>query len=261
MRRPVRLLTKVAFVLALAGIILVLVGQVRRISDQTTCRNNLRQLGLGLQLYHSTNAKFPAATVRNPVLAPDRRLSWLFEIDPFVIARMDPTWTQHEHEAWDSDGNLRLQRGRIPWYECPRRTEKSRPDGLGFTSYVGATGVGVDAAVLPKNDRQTGVFGYERQISMHEITDGASGTVIVIETDWDTGPWVAGGPPTVRGLDLDTPPYVGRDRPFGGLHRGGVMTVMADGSVHLVRKSVSPDVLEALFTIAGGDVHDSPWDD
>jgi hypothetical protein len=126
---------------------------------------------------------------------------------------------------------------------------------------VGATGLGVDAATLPKSDQRAGVFGYDRRTAQGDITDGAGATIMAIETDVETGPWVAGGPATARGLDPGTQPYVGSERPFGGLHRGGVMAVMADGSVHFVRKSVSPDFFEALFTIAGGDAHDSPWDD
>jgi hypothetical protein len=39
------------------------------------------------------------------------------------------------------------------------------------------------------------------------------------------------------------------------------MAVMADGSVRFVRDSVNSEVLEALFTIAGGDTTGSPWDE
>jgi len=261
MRRPARLLTKAVFVLALAGIILVFIGQVRRIGDRTTCRNNLRQLGLALHNYHDYDGVFPAATLRNPDLPPERRLSWLFEIGPFVESVMDAKWNEHQHEPWDSDGNLKFRRYWSRLHVCPRAAETPQPHDITQSSYVGATGVGKDAAELPKKDSRTGVFGYERRTAFADIKDGTEFTIMVIETDWEPGPWLAGGPPTARGLDPDTQPYVGWDRPFGGLHRGGVMVVMADGSVHFVRKSVSPDVLEALFTIAGGDAHDSPWDD
>ena len=135
------------------------------------------------------------------------------------------------------------------------------PMGLALRVTSGATGVGADAAELLKPEGRAGVFGYDRQTSRHDITDGLSKTLMVIETDRETGPWVAGGPPTARGLDQGSRPYVGRERPFGGLHRRGVMAVMADGTVRFIRDSVSPDVLEALFTIAGGDAHDSPWGD
>jgi Protein of unknown function (DUF1559) len=261
MRRRVVFISTVVVGGLAAGLFVVGISEIRQDADRTKCRHNLKMLGFGLINFHEVNGSFPTAAVRNPDLAPERRLSWLFEIDPFVHARMDPTWSQHQHEAWDSEGNLRLQRGRMPWYECPRRTEKSREDGLGFASYVGATGLGVDAGMLPKSDERAGVFGYGRQTAQREITDGTGVTIMAIETDFETGPWVAGGRPTARGLDNGTQPYLGRHRPFGGMHRDGVMAVMADGSVHFIHESISPQILEALFTIARGDDHDSPWND
>jgi Protein of unknown function (DUF1559) len=261
MRRPVLLFTKLLLALAATGLIVVLIGQVRGAADRTACRNNLRQLGLALHNYHDYDGAFPAATLRNPNLAPEQRLSWLFEIGPFVESVMNANWNKHQHEPWDSEGNLKLRRYWSRLHRCPRAKDTVQPHDTGQTSYVAATGVGSDAAELPKKHARAGIFGYDRRTALAEITDGTAATVMVIETDWEPGPWLAGGPPTARGLDPATQPYVGRDRPFGGLHRGGVMTAMADGSVHLVRKSVSPDVLEALFTIAGGDAHDSPWED
>ena len=261
MRRPILLLTKVLLALAAIGLIVVLIVQVRLTAERTACRNNLRQLGLALHNYHDYDGAFPAATLRNPDLPPDRRLSWLFEIGPFVESVMDANWNKHQHEPWDSDGNLKLRRYWTQLHVCPRAIETPQPHEIRQTSYVGATGVGRDAAELPKNDSRAGIFGYERRTAIAEIADGTGSTIMDIETDWEPGPWLAGGAPTARGLDPDNQPYVGRERPFGGLHQGGVMAVMADWSVHFVRKSVSPGVLEALFTIAGGDAHDSPWDD
>jgi len=261
MRRPVLLLTKVLLALAAIGLIVVLIVQVRLTADRTACRNNLWQLGLTLHNYHDVEGTFPAATLSNPDLPPGRRLSWLFEIGPFVESVIDPDWNKHQHEPWDSDGNLKFRRYWPRLHVCPRAIETPQPYDVRQSSYVGATGVGRDAAELPKKDSRAGIFGYERWTAIAEIKDGAGTTIMVIETDSEPGPWLAGGPATARGLDPDNQPYVGRERPFGGLHRGGLMAVMADGSTHLVRKSVSPEVLEAMFTIAGGDDHDSPWDD
>ncbi len=74
--------------------------------------------------------------------------------------------------------------------------------------------------------------------------------MMVIETAKDNGPWAAGGPSTVRGLD-PTQPYIGSGRQFGGLHSGGAMAAFADGSVRLSSDRISPATFEALATIAG----------
>ena len=87
-----------------------------------------------------------------------------------------------------------------------------------------------------------------------------SNTLLLAETGLANGPWTAGGPATVRGLDQGRQPYIGRGRQFGGLHRGGVMVAMADGSVRFLSESIDPKVFEALSTVAGGESLPTQWD-
>ncbi|HEV3167638.1 MAG TPA: DUF1559 domain-containing protein [Isosphaeraceae bacterium] len=104
------------------------------------------------------------------------------------------------------------------------------------------------------------MFGYDRSTQLSEITDGTASTMSVIETT-SGGPWTAGGPSTIRGLDPSRKPYIGPGRPFSSPHRGGVNVLFADGSVHFIRQSVNPQVFEAMATIAGGEVLTlNPWD-
>lgn len=259
MRRPLRVLSWVLLACLCFGLCVGGVANLRAAAARQRCNNNLRQIGLALQNYHDTMSEFPPGTHRVPDLPPDRRLSWLFEIDPFVHARMDPTWNQHQDEPWDSDGNMRLQRGRMPWYECPPRPSSVPMTELGYTSYVGAAGVGGDAPGLPKSDPRAGAFGYDRRVALGDIKDGPAQTIMVIETGTALGPWVAGGRATIRALERDVAPYLGRGRPFGGLHRGGVMVAMADGSVHFVMDSAAAEVLEAAVTIAAGEAPEIPF--
>ena len=76
---------------------------------------------------------------------------------------------------------------------------------------------------------------------------------MVTETAAHNGPWVAGGPASVRGLEQGGTPYMGRNGQFGTTHRRGIMCLFADGSVRFLRSSISPEAFEALATIAGGD--------
>ena len=85
----------------------------------------------------------------------------------------------------------------------------------------------------------------------HPGMDDCSTTLMAIETTVENGPWMAGGPPTVRGLNQAEQPYLGKGRQFGGSHRGGCMAVFADGSVRLIKDSIKPSTFEALVTIAG----------
>src|SRR5258705_490802 len=88
--------------------------------------------------------------------------------------------------------------------------------------YPGIAGVGRDSPTLRREHPGAGVLGYDRQTGREDITDGAANTMMVAETELAIGPWIAGGPATVRGLDPDRKPYVGKGQQFGGRHSGGV---------------------------------------
>jgi prepilin-type processing-associated H-X9-DG protein len=130
----------------------------------------------------------------------------------------------------------------------------------GWTWYVGVAGVGRDAPALPGGHPRAGVFGYDRQTRVADITDGVATTVMLAETSSANGPWTTGGPATVRGLDPGRQPYIGRNRQFGGTHRGGVIVAFADGSVRFLSESIDRKVFEALATIAGGESLPWGWD-
>jgi prepilin-type processing-associated H-X9-DG protein len=230
------------------------------------CRSNLLQLFLGLQNYISAEGSYPPATVPSESLPPDRRLSWLTVIYAFLEQFF---WLLNQSEAWDSEANLVTRGcgtdgqpctlGRVDVFCCPAAPGSSDEHMPGWTWYVGIAGVGTDAATLPEGHPRAGIFGYDRRTPPSAIKDGAATTLLIVETGLDNGPWTAGGPATVRGLDPDRQPYLGADRQFGGLHRQGAMVLMADGSVRLIRETTEPRVFEALATIAGGEALPAEW--
>jgi hypothetical protein len=113
-------------------------------------------------------------------------------------------------------------------------------------------GVGVDAATWPLVHPDVGVFGYDRVLQPHDIKDGQGSTLAFIETARESGPWTAGGSATVRGLDADVQPYLGRDGQFTAFHRG-VNAAFLDGTVRNLSTQINPRVLKSLATIAGGE--------
>jgi hypothetical protein len=253
MRRWVNVGIFVLVAVIAGALLLRMVGSIRHEANLSTCRNNLRQTELGLHNYLSAYGSYPAATMTNPELPPERRLNWLFELDPFVHARMDPEWIAYRMEPWDSENNLRLARQRMRVFACPEAPTDVQESALAITSYVGAAGVGTHAAALPKDDPRCGVFGNDRRVKITEITDGLETTILIIETGLNNGPWIAGGQPTTRGYDLAGQPPIGHGRQFGGNHRGVALVALADGSVRALHELINPAVLQALFSIAGGD--------
>ena len=64
-----------------------------------------------------------------------------------------------------------------------------------------------------------------------------------------SGPWTAGGPPTVRGIDMDQRPLLGVGGQLGGLHPGGFNALFVDGSVRFLNEIIDPAVLSSMMTI------------
>jgi prepilin-type processing-associated H-X9-DG protein len=252
-RRRADLLVGLLILVVLAGMLIPAVMRVRDAAARSQCRNNLKQIGLALQNYHNVFNSFPAATMPTEGLPPEKRLSWLYELDPFIHARMDPTWGMNRNKPWDIEENFRITRGPMPIYLCPWNPNREDAAGFGLTHYVGVSGVGTDAARLPKDNPAAGLFGYDRTTKRSEIKDGDSSTLAAIETARDNGPWAAGGPATVRGLDPNRRPYLGTEAQFGGLHGGTTAALFADGSVRFLQNSIDPRIFEALATIAGGE--------
>jgi prepilin-type processing-associated H-X9-DG protein len=237
--------------IALTAILLALVlnsggtycGESARRSQ---CVNNLRQLGLAILSYESTNGVLPIGTVPDPDMPLDCRFGWNYLIAPELGLR-GPFADGDLSQPCD-DPALDPLRSHPPGTEsCPSIRQNTS------ANYVGIAGLGIDSAAFPKSDRRAGIFGDHRTVTLAEIEDGTSQTLMVVESSQKAGPWFAGGRNTVRGLDPSKPPYIGQGGQFGGIHSRGANVLMADGSVKFVKESIDPKVLEAMSTINGGE--------
>jgi prepilin-type processing-associated H-X9-DG protein len=245
---------------AIGGVALVLLF-VQEKNHVAACANNLRMIGLAVNSYSDfNNHYFPPGTVHNPALPPPRRLSWEAAILPFPSEggaagkKAGKKWEKLAGEialaeAWDAPANAGLRQNVAPFL-CPAFAHELSPDQVGLTSYVGVAGVGKDAATLPLADANAGVFGYDRRLRAKDISARMDATMLAIETTQDNGPWPAGGPPTLRGLDADGERYLGKAAAFGGLHRNGANVLWVDGSVRIVTEQINPELFrqEARIT-------------
>jgi prepilin-type processing-associated H-X9-DG protein len=222
----------------------------------TGCTNNLRLLGAACNRYRDHHDDhFPPGTVLNASLPPERRLSWQAAIVPFLMeGTAGKRWQKLAEdiafeEAWDAPTNAAQRRNVAPFL-CPAFARGLAADQVGLTAYVGVAGLGDDAARLPLSDPRAGFFGYDRLLTQADISAPLDATMVALETQQDNGCWMAGGMPTVRGVERDRQRYIGMGQPFGGLHREGVNVLWADGSVHIVNEGVAPIVFRVSARIA-----------
>lgn len=260
------LLVVLIIVAMLAFVLLSRVHQVQHVAVLAKCSNNLRVLGIASHHFRDTHGHFPPGTMPNAELPPERRLSWHVSLLPYI--ELQKAYDLFDPAAgWDAPRNAGAER-MVPahHFTCPGHT--GYPQFL-HTSYPGVAGVGPDAAGRPSGAPGAGFFGYDRKLTRDDVKDGLTNTLMVLETAFEVGHLVRGGPTTVRAIDPRDAPLVGPDRPFGGLHRDytllggtrplGVRALMADGGVRLSAPSVDAAVLAALATIAGGEEVPADW--
>jgi hypothetical protein len=233
---------------------------VREAAARTQCLNNLKQTSLAMHSYHDVNHYYPSATL-NELSTPEEGLSWLVALLPNV--EQDALYRQFDLEkGWQAAENEKAANTVARPFYCPAHPDLGGQDKPFLSPYVGMAGVGPDAPWLPLGDPRVGYFGYLRRVSVKDIHDGTSNTMVVIETGFQNGPWTAGGFPTVRGIDEEDAPFIGEGKQFGIKHRSDkffrtnpllALVAMGDGSCRSLQETIRPETFRAMGTIAGGE--------
>jgi hypothetical protein len=230
----------------LTGLLLPAVQQARTAARRVQSRNHLKQFLLAMHNYHDVYNHFPAGTVEDSAKEPEDRLSWIVSILPFV--EQAALYEQIDQKSgWDSEANGDWTGFNIAMFLNPQEPDQ----GDSQTHYVGMAGLGEDAANLKVNDPGAGVFGYNRQTRLRDITDGTSNTIAITEASNDFGPWAQGGRATIRGLTEE--PYINGPDGIGGPYLGGINAGLSDGSVRFISENIDPEIFKALITISGGE--------
>lgn len=265
-----RILTFV--IVLLTGLIVLGLGltwfsKSRDARNHLTCRNNLRILALLGTPYQikddilRVDAKAPApvnvwpGTVFNAALRPEERLSWV------VLAL--PTWTEgtsmtfDRSLGWNQPPNRETARHVLRVLICPAAEPTITSDDPAPTMYVGIAGLGRDAADLPSSEplsSDAGAFRYDTATPLELIArhDGLSQTLLFGQTTRNLGPWIRGGPSTVRGITEDAAVLARTNSQFGGAFADGAQFAFCDGSVRFFRYGTNEAILRSLATIAGG---------
>jgi hypothetical protein len=180
--------------------------------------NNLKRMALALHNYAATyGCRFPAAAIRGD---GQPLLSWRVAILPYL--EQDALYRRFRlDEPWDAPHNLGLLG------EMPRAYAPVGPEGAGSytTYYQGVVGPG-------------SLFDGPEGVRVDEAISAASPTLMVVEAA-DPVPWTK---------PEDVPYYEGGPLPaFGGHSSDGVYVVLADGSVRLISRRLSPVTLRALI--------------
>ena len=249
----VELLVVIAIVGILIGMLLPAVQQVREAARSIQCSNHLRQIGIALQNYHSSHENFPAGvTGWRPFFNGDqskRNLAWSVFILPQL--EQDNIYQMLDiNQAFDSVRNEEAGSRSISVFECPSANQTvSQTNKLGVTHYGGIYGERINS----RNDPPKGCMIFDRPISIRDITDGTSNTLIVAEdSQFSDGQWINGRNVFDQAFAINDAPNFEND--IRSNHSGGANGVFADGHVQFLSESMELFTLGGICSRAEGEV-------
>ena len=275
----IELLVVITIIAILIALLLPAVQQAREAARRISCQNNMKQIGLALQNYHSAHRVLPPGWVSAGNAEDDRHN--YFAWSAFILPQLDQQnlYSQLDFESdLDSDANAKYLDVRMPGFRCPSddssatyHSDRANLD-LSVSNYPAIGGHKLCAL------NAEGAFGLNSRTRLGDIVDGTSNTVIV-------GERIAGQPFVDRipvwsgvyltetfGLNLEVVlgwTAVPLNRPvlsehgFSSRHTGGAFFAFADGRVRFINDSIDSKqdlqdsyegIYQGLSSISGGEV-------
>ena len=246
----VELLVVIAIIGILIGMLLPAVQSVREAARRTVCLNNLKQIGLALQNYHSAHDAFPVGGTgwRGPWSPDETQIAWSAFLLPYL--EQGNVFQQIEFsEAFDSPANAAAADEILDVFICPSSLRgRQLSDGRGPCDYGGMFG----ERITGPNNPPKGLMVYGQAYSHRDIKDGSSHTIIIGEdSDFSDGQWINGRNIFDQAFPINAAP--GFENDIRSRHPGGANVALADGSTHFLSESTELELLAALCTRAGGE--------
>jgi prepilin-type processing-associated H-X9-DG protein len=258
-------------VIAVVGILIALllptVQAAREAGRRTQCQSNLRQIGIALAAYHDVYKVFP----RGGWPAASANVSWAAALLPHVEEY--PLFLQlNRARPYTDASNLAVGRTSLAIFLCPASpksslTRKSADLPASSTheyarsDYSALSGERALRWPTATNSPERGAMIFEKNISLLQITDGTSQTILIAEAPegmhsiWFSVRNVLDQSGLINAPATYAPQFVFYDfgQEISSHHPGGASVLLADGSVRLLSETTDALALAAFCSRAGND--------
>ena len=175
----IELLVVIAIIAILIALLLPAVQQAREAARRSSCKNNLKQLGLALHNYHDQFLTLPPGAIRDHGYSrgswTTSQITWLGRILPFMDQA--PLFQRVDWERYPGSGgsNSALRNIPISTYRCASDPGIRPSNSYAPTNYVAC--IGQDEQ--PNSTRA--MFAINSHTRFADITDGSSNTMAASE--------------------------------------------------------------------------------
>lgn len=289
----IELLVVIAIIAILIALLLPAVQQAREAARRSTCKNNLKQLGLAFHNYLDTHRVLPYGWAWDDGAGPltRSRETWMQQLLPYFDQA--PLFNAYMEEDFSYVHGSTHRFTVIPVLVCPSNPQTS---GFHFRGNYGVSAGSTDASW--RSSTGNGMFYYRSRTKFSDVTDGTSNTIMAGEGvarpsgstalhPWgEVGNYWGGGcshhgaafnnaePPnspvpdcnyTCANYELGQFPCAGYNagpvsctapaRTYArSYHVGGVHVLMADGAVRFVSENIDLGTWQAIATRGGEEV-------
>ncbi|TWT63358.1 hypothetical protein [Rubinisphaera italica] len=218
------------------------------VPEKISFEDRLQKLGIRINEYRLNTGQFLVAGWKpNHEPGKPTGLSWLAGLDPELEAgsKYSPNW----NVDWHSPVNDRFVRRSRSDLQNPELKTVVGSDRYPATHIVGISGVGDDAAELPKDDPRAGIFGWNRVTRTEDVKDGLSNTWLASGITERFSSW-ANASQSIRPVTSE--PYINGPDGFGMGSSERMPILMADGSVRAMNDKTAPTIFRRLAAMADG---------
>jgi len=275
----------IAIIGVLIALILPAVQSAREAANRAKCTNNLKQLGLAEQEYHDAFSSFPSGWLcdtTDPNCLPQAASAYMWNGLCGLFLKLEQGNLYNEINfdlPTNAVDNLTSTRRTLEAFVCPSNRKAIGVDTptnttttpktgtpprsrLGPSDYRGNMAAGMFPECIDVKDvncyhYDNGLTYQNSQVSMADISDGTSNTVLIGETL--TGTWAEATSCCVRTTmdrTLNKPILVaGKPSPtyWMSKHPNLVNFARCDGSVSVVTNQINKRVLIKMMTRNGGE--------